>query len=93
MVYTGFRPRFILFKAASNVADWGIYDTARNTYNVVNSQLDPNGSSAEYTSARDIDILSNGFKVRNSNGGMNTNGNTYIYAAFAENPFKNALAR
>jgi len=92
-VFTGFRPRFILFKATSNVADWGIYDTSRSTYNVVNSQLDPNGSSAEYTAARDTDILSNGFKIRNSNGGMNTNGNTYIYAAFAENPFKIARGR
>jgi hypothetical protein len=92
-VYTGFRPRFILFKATSNVADWGIYDTSRSTYNVVNSQLDPNGSSAEYTAARDTDILSNGFKIRNSNGGMNTNGNTYIYMAFAEVPTKFSLAR
>lgn len=92
-VYTGFRPKFILFKAASNVADWGIYDTSRSTFNTVNSQIDPNGSSAEYTAARETDILSNGFKVRNSNGGMNTNGNTYIYAAFAESPFKHALGR
>jgi hypothetical protein len=92
-VYLGFRPRFIMFKAVNNLADWGIYDTSRSTYNVVNSQLDPNGSAAEYTSGRDTDILSNGFKVRNSNGGMNTSGNTYIYAAFAEVPFKSALGR
>jgi hypothetical protein len=40
-----------------------------------------------------IDLVSNGFKIRNSNANENTNGATYIYMAFAENPFKNALAR
>ena len=40
-----------------------------------------------------MDSLSNGFKVRNSANGYNASGGTYIYAAFAENPFKYANAR
>ena len=56
--------------------------------------LEPSSSAAEYTDAgnSDYDILSNGFKIRNT-GGMNNNNETHIYMAFAENPFKNSNAR
>jgi hypothetical protein len=94
MIYTGFRPKFVLIKSTTSANDWIIEDTARNTYNVSNSKLSPNTSGAEFTdtSAVGIDFLSNGFKIRGTDGSINTS-NTYIYAAFAENPFKNALAR
>jgi hypothetical protein len=92
-VYTGFRPKFVLLKPSTAVQDWMIVDTSRSTYNVTNSVLAPNSSLAEssFASGYDLDILSNGFKMRNSV--YNANGATIIYAAFAENPFKNALAR
>jgi hypothetical protein len=45
------------------------------------------------TTATAVDIVSNGFKIRNTTAGFNTNNGIYIYAAFAENPFKNSLAR
>ena len=72
-----------------------IYDSARNTYNVVNNQLYPNTNGAEYaaTSTWYVDFLSNGFKMRGTDALLNGNGSTYIYAAFAESPFKYALAR
>ena len=94
-VYLGFKPRWIMLKLTNAVSDWWIYDTARDTYNVMGSILYPNLSSAEYvdTSVFGRDILSNGFKVRTSNGTVNGNGYTYIYAAFAENPFQYARAR
>jgi hypothetical protein len=93
-VFTGFRPRFILIKSSTSVQDWKIIDTARNTYNSSNSLLGANISGAEDTNAAyNFDILSNGFKPRNTFGYANTSGATYIYAAFAENPFKNSLAR
>lgn len=95
-VFTGFRPRFVLTKITSTTGSWYIWDTSRNTFNAVNSGLFPDLSNAEIISAGsagyDLDILSNGFKLRNT-GGNNTNGATYIFAAFAENPLKYALAR
>jgi len=93
-VYTGFRPAFILVKRTNLAEGWEILDTSRNTYNPVNSLLEANQSSAEITNtSRDTDYLANGFKVRNTSNAMNASGSTYIFAAFAENPFKNSLAR
>jgi hypothetical protein len=94
-IYTGFRPRFVMIKN-SDVAgnNWWLLDTARSTYNVQDAKLNADNNLAENnTTAVSIDFLSNGFKPRTNNGGMNGSGNTMIYMAFAENPFKNALAR
>ena len=92
-VYTGFRPKYILIKVTSTTEDWYIYDTSRITYNLGNIFIYADLSNAENTGATGIDILSNGFKQRQTGVGNNSNGATYIYAAFAENPFKNSLAR
>jgi len=90
-VYTGFRPKFVMIKASSTTGSWNIIDTARDTYNLATKGLFANLSDAEDTT-RAIDIVSNGFKIRSSTI-TNTNSATYIYMAYAENPFKNALAR
>ena len=93
-VYLGFRPRFVLIKMSSGVAFWRIHDTSRNPYNVADLSLYPNANYADTTAVSEYwDILSNGFKLRTSDSEQNTNGATYIYAAFAENPFKYANAR
>jgi hypothetical protein len=93
-LYLGFRPRYLLIKCTSTTGDWWVEDTARNTYNAADLVLFPNGSSAESGGGTYYwDFLSNGFKLRSTSAGYNGSGNTYIYAAFAENPFKNALAR
>jgi hypothetical protein len=93
-VYLGFRPRFIMVKRTDAAEGWEMLDTSRNTYNAVNSLLEANQSSAEITStSRDTDFTSNGFKVRNTSNAMNASGGTYIYACFAENPFKYSNAR
>jgi hypothetical protein len=94
-VYTGFRPRWILYKNSSQASDWAVYDAARSSYNVVNDYLTPNTSAAEgvdYTNGN-FDILSNGFKIRATWIGQNGSSNTIIYAAFAESPFQYARAR
>ena len=91
-VYLGFRPRFIMVKRTDTTGDWWIWDSARNTFNVMTYYLAPNRSDAEFT-ANTIDFLSNGFKFRDSSSGWNASGGTYIYMAFAENPFRNSLAR
>jgi hypothetical protein len=97
-VFTGFRPKFLLIKNTSYSGhNWVIFDTERNTYNLAENYLAPNTNNSEYTDL-DIDILSNGFKIRTAGG--STLGNTvnystavYIFAAFAEHPFKTARAR
>jgi hypothetical protein len=83
--------------AAGASSNWIIQDTSRNTYNLTASILFPNLSNAEVTDTTSvgygIDMLSNGFKIRNTNANWNGSAATYIYMAFAENPFKNANAR
>jgi hypothetical protein len=91
-VYTGFRPKFVLIKNTSSTYSWWLVDTARNPINLAQNTLAPNSSAAE-SANEGIDILSNGFKARANGQNTNNNGSNYIYAAFAENPFKNANAR
>ncbi|HSG52056.1 MAG TPA: SPRY domain-containing protein [Rheinheimera sp.] len=91
-VYTGFAPRYVLVKSSTEAGQgWIIADRARSTYNVSNQRLRAETSDSEGTD-NGIDFLSNGFKVRTTNWN-NTSGQTQIYAAFAENPFKYSLAR
>ena len=87
-VFTGMRPRWIMIKASTHTSDWAIIDTARNTFNPLDTTLDANNNGADSTSSNNyVDILSNGFKLRTSTHPFNA-GYTYIYAAFAENPFQ-----
>tara|TARA_R110002050_G_scaffold152209_1_gene279624 strand:- start:1713 stop:2768 length:1056 start_codon:yes stop_codon:yes gene_type:complete len=88
-VYLGFRPAFVLWKRTQDSGyDWDIYDTARDTHNVAFKELLANGNGAESDGTTlSLDILSNGFKLRTNNNNGNASGKTYIYMAFAENPF------
>jgi len=101
-VYLGFRPRFILLKNYDNAESWYIWDSVRQTYNVPppsNNWLSPrlpNSEAANSATTVAIDGLSNGFKIRTTNpasGEISFGTRNYIYMAFAENPFKNSLAR
>ena len=92
-VYTGFRSRWILIKvSAGDTGNWWMYDSARSSYNLADSILHANLSLAEFTS-NGLDMLSNGFKIRTANGNTNGSGFTFVWAAFAENPFQYARAR
>jgi hypothetical protein len=93
-IYTGFRPKFVMIKCTNDTINWLIWDSSRSTYNLTQLSLRPNLSDAEAdSSSNSIDILSNGFKIRNAGNSTNDTGRPYIYAAYAENPFKNANAR
>ena len=93
-VYLGFRPEFVLLKSTTTAgSNWWIYDTARSTFNAADSLLFPNLNIAEFSGGVQLDILSNGFKFRNFANDGNKSGDTFIYAAFAEHPFKNSNAR
>jgi hypothetical protein len=91
-VFCGFRPRFFMWKRTDTTANWLILDTSRDLYNLSGNQLFPNLSNAEFAGSIG-DIISNGFKFRDSGASNNASGGTYIFAAFAEVPFKAALAR
>jgi len=87
-VYTGFSARWLMIKKSSaSGSGWMIFDTKRNpTNDGATLRLPANASSSEATD-HILDILSNGFKIRDSDATLNTSGATFIYMAFAENPF------
>jgi len=90
-VYTGFRPAFLITKKTNGTGNWRINDSSRDPFNVVDLGLNANETQTEF-SQNSADFLSNGFKIRDT-GGANDSGDTYVYIAFAENPFKYANAR
>lgn len=93
-VYCGFRPAFVMVKRTDSTGNWVIEDAAREPYNDgLRNSLYADLSNAEDNDAFPTDFLSNGFKHRNSGTAVNTSGGTYIFAAFAESPFKYSNAR
>jgi hypothetical protein len=95
-VYTGHRSRFLMVKRTDsdnvNTAHWFMYDSARNPSNVTNNWVAANLSNAEAGTST-LDLLSNGFKWRDTGSAVNANGGTYIWASFAESPFAYSRAR
>ncbi len=87
-VHTGFKPAMVLFRRSNTSSNWVIMDSKRNTSNEMETRLFPNLNNAEQTdSTYGIDFLSNGFKLRDTVSQSNADGSTYIYMAFAEQPF------
>jgi len=87
-VYTGFKPAFVIIKRSdSGVNSWHLVDNKRNTFNGMTLYLNPNSSGAEQTYSTIMDFTSNGFKLRDGDPTFNASGGTFIYMAFAENPF------
>ena len=86
-IYTGFRPAFAMRKIAIGGTDsWYLTDNKRLGYNPQNDYLFANATQAESSLTR-FDFLSNGIKIRTTDGGDNGSGDTYLYMAFAEFPF------
>ena len=99
-VYTGMRPKWIMVKNTSSNGSWVIYDTERDVDNLSTQRLAANsnvqendGSIVSNSTTLGFDVLSNGFKLKITGANHNNSGNTYIYAAFAEHPFKTSRAR
>jgi len=90
-IHTGFRPAWVMVKRTDIIKDWVIYDAARDDYNAVSKTLEPNTHDTEGARGQ-MDFVSNGFKLRGTNG-VSNGANTLIYLAFAEQPFKYANAR
>ena len=90
-VYTGFRPRMIVIKGATEAYPWFVFDSARNPHNLVDKHLRWNSNDVEATEptgARKIDFLSNGFRVMADAASINGDGDTYVYMAWGDVPFK-----
>jgi hypothetical protein len=93
-IYTGFRPAYVMWKVISAVDSWATMDNKINTYNPEDTHLRPNAADAERTdSAKAVDYVSNGFKIRTTDGQWNTSSGTYLYYAVAAYPFKYSPAR
>jgi hypothetical protein len=96
-VYTGFRPAFILAKKYTGSDNWFIHDNKRVdrgvNSNAIDDYLRPDLANGEGDDGESVDFLSNGFKWRINSGLRNQSGESYIYLAIAETPFKYANAR
>jgi len=89
-VYTGFKPAWVMIKCTSEGSrNWLIYDNKRETFNEQEYFFSANSNSAETRDDgySEIDLLSNGFKLRGASGDTNKSSATFIYMAFAEHPF------
>ena len=87
-VYLGFKPAFLMRKRTDSTGRWVMEDNKRDTYNVVEKAVAANIANAEGTGGYwDVDFTAQGFKVRNNDVEINASGGSYIYMAFAENPF------
>jgi len=86
-VYTGFKPAWVLVKSSGTTDHWRLHDNKRAS--PATAPLYPHLSNAEPSANFSFDLLSNGFKWRNTDGDANAS-NTYIYWAFAESPFVNS---
>ena len=86
-IYLGFKPAFIIFKRSDSAENWALMDNKlRPSNGVDNYYVYPDLTNAQDTTS-DFDMLSNGFKTRTASNFINGSGATYIYMAFAENPF------
>ena len=93
-VWCGFKPRWVMVKAATTTGSWVMIDTARAPFNEANARVFAELSDAEVTTtAVGFDFLAGGFKARQTNSSINGSGTTYIFMAMAEAPFKTATAR
>ena len=88
-IYTGFRPAWDFIKKTSGSDNWILVENKRDRYNGSVEPIYINLALAEAT-AEPMDLLSNGFKMLRTDGGENASGATYIYMAFAEQPFVNS---
>ena len=86
-VYLGFRPAFVMIKAYNLGVSWYIFDSKRDPINPAGKRIVTDGTYAQDAGTTEtLDFLSNGFKLRNTSNGTN-GGYTYLYHAWAENPF------
>ena len=87
LVSLGFKPSLVIIKNSGSTGNWLMYDNSRSPVNEIDDQLIANDSAAETTGSEEITFLSTGFSPATTDSYINASGNTYIYAAWATNPF------
>ena len=85
-IYTGFKPAYVLIKNYESSQSWYVYNDKTKGFNTENDYVQPDTNSSENSDTDQIDILSNGFKLRSTDGGTNGNNFDHIYVAFASEP-------
>jgi hypothetical protein len=80
-ITTGFRPGFVMTKRIDSSGNWYINDGTRSPSNPT-VPLYADLTNAE--GGNGIDLLSNGFQIKNADSSQNASGGTYIYMAFAD---------
>ena len=90
-IHLGFRPEIVFFKNVDDQTAWKIFDAGRDPFNDgTGAILSGNENNAEDdNTAYNMNFVSNGIKMRGQNNNINKV-NTYIYAAWAKNPFVNS---
>ena len=86
-IHLGFRPAWFMLRRVDSGDNWIVKDSARNTTNDVYFNLNPNSNGVQNGSAGNVttaDFVSNGFKLRGSDSGVNSNGGDFVFMAFAE---------
>jgi hypothetical protein len=94
-IYTGFKPAFFVVKPYSTTGNWYCWDSKRSPINQIDGkylELDASSAEVSTSSVVDLDFLSTGVKLRNTGGGFNGSGVSFIYMAFAEQPFVTSTA-
>jgi len=92
-IHLGFAPAFIIYKHTTDGHSWIMEDVKRNIAGngylngPASREFYPDATNAEATPGPRFDFLSNGFKIRETSADINESGSTFIYMAFAENPF------
>ena len=88
-LFLGFRPRLFVTKKLGT-DNWVVIDSARETFNVMGEKvLLWDTADTEFDpSAVNIDFVSNGVKMRNTDGKINASGTEYVYMAWADQPAK-----
>ena len=82
-----------MIKRTDSAGNWAMYDDKRDIDNPIQHTVWADLSDAELSPYTRVDLLSNGFKLRDTGSGVNNSGGTFIYMVFAENPFKYSNAR
>ena len=89
-VYLGFKPAWVMVKRSSGTGHWMILDNKRSAsggFNVLGERIKANATDAGATDVY-MDFLASGFKFRTTTAtSWNDSGSTYIFMAFAEEPF------
>ena len=84
----GFRPAWVMVKQTTTAnRDWRIIDAARSPFNLADDEIHPNDNNAVTTSGMQLNLTANGFKIKTTSTACNSNGDSYIYLAFAQHPF------